>query len=70
MGGNMEQQQHQSKVLSGCNASEKNGASRFPDNLFLDSNIPPVNLIPVDHDKIKKIKIDPNELLIEFHCEV
>jgi hypothetical protein len=38
---------------------------------FVDDNIPNIQVILVDLDVPNKIKIaDPDELLMEFHCEV
>jgi len=66
----MEQQSKQSKIRQGFYSNVTEEKTTLPNNLFLDGGVTQVNVIPVNDNKSKKIKIDPNELLIEFHCEV
>jgi len=68
----MEMRQHQSKIQSKYFWDEKGAQAMHPNNLFLDNNAPHVNVILIDQNKKNKIRpfLDPNELLMEFHCEV
>jgi len=66
----MVQQKDQSKIKIAFNSGTRGKKSTFPENLFLDESLPQVNVILVNQSKKNKIKTDPNELLMEFHCEV
>jgi hypothetical protein len=66
----MVQQKDQSKIKIAFNSGTGGKKSTFPENLFLDESLPQVNVILVNQSKKNKIKTDPNELLMEFHCEV
>ena len=46
---------------------QESHSSRF----FIDEKAPGIQVMLVDHDTPNKIEItDPDELLMEFHCEV
>lgn len=61
---------HKPEIQSIPVSQTRNENKKLPGNLFLDETVPQVNVILVNQNKKKKISIDPNELLMEFHCEV
>jgi len=66
----MEQKHQRSKIKAKGQSSVIGERVTLPNNLFLDDSLPQVNVILVNQSKKNKIKTDPNELLLEFHCEV
>ena len=66
----MELEQNQSKIKPVFNSNTKGKNATFPNNLVFDVYLPQVNVILVNRGKKNKLNIDPNELLMEFHCEV
>jgi len=66
----MKQKHQRSKIKAKGQSSVIGERVVQPNNLFLDETAPLVNVILVNQSKKNRINIDPNELLMEFHCEV